>query len=189
MTSDTAGSPSEAPSDAITTEEFGDGGGGTVSMTSRTTPTRSRSSRPRLPLEKRRIRTLLAPPRRRGAGSRGGCTFPAHVRPATPTPPRPPQESVRPAHPSSPGPGRLLRLGGPRLGRDLVLVLRPGGGLPPAREPPLPRDLPDGGDGRDHPVDLELVQPDHRAVPERRRGIPGRDQAPRPHGGGRVGMR
>ena len=92
-------------------------------------------------------------------------------------PPRRPQESLRPAHPPPPRPDRLLRLGRARLGRAVVVVLRPRGGVPPARRAPAPGALPGGRDRRHGVPHLGLVQPDHRAVPERRRRLPGRHQA------------
>src|SRR5439155_610214 len=87
------------------------------------------------------------------------------------------EEPVRPAHPSPPGAHRVLRLGRSRVGRTLVVVLRPASGVPRAGNSPPPRPVPGGRDGGDGVPDLGLLQPDHRAVPHRRRRLPGRHHA------------
>ena len=65
----------------------------------------------------------------------------------------------------------------------------PRGGVPRARRAPAPRALPDRRDDAHRVPDLGLLQPDHRAVPERRRRLPGRHQAARAHPRRRLGRR
>src|SRR5262245_8920153 len=82
---------------------------------------------------------------------------PPHAREAPRAAVRRPPQPLRPTHPPAHGAGGVLRLGGARLRRALLLVLRARGDLPPARGTPAPRALPRGGGDRHRVPDLGVV--------------------------------
>ena len=74
---------------------------------------------------------------------------------------------------------RVSGVGGPRLGRAEFVMLRSGGSVPRARTASVPRGIPGADDGADGVHHLRLLLADDRCVPDRRRRLPGRDQAAR----------
>ena len=64
---------------------------------------------------------------------------------------------------------------GPRIRRPVVSCYGPEQAFLTLGTAPAPRALPRRRHGGDRVPDLGLVQPDHRAVPERRRRLPGGD--------------
>ncbi len=71
-------------------------------------------------------------------------------------------------------------MGRTRCRRSFILGLWPGRSVPGARRAYAARLVPGAGDRRDGVHHLACVQPGHRAVPDRRWGLPRRDQPDRP---------
>ena len=75
--------------------------------------------------------------------------------------------------------GRVSGVGRPGLRRPELVLLRPRGSFPRARAPSVPRRVPRDADGADRLHHLGVIFADDRSVPDRRRRLPGRDQAAR----------
>ena len=144
--------------------------------------------RPRLP-DFRRGTPQSRNGRGRRAPARSGPRRPAdQPDPAQPSG-RETARSARSARVSPRVSGRVSRLGRTRRRRTLLFGIRPGGGLSSPRRPPVPGGVPRCDDCRDGLRHLVCIQPVDRALPGRRRGLPGRHEAARTARGRRVRMR